>query len=76
MKDQKLLSLVIIIDGTTNLSESSNNLEGEILIHNLINNQTRNNVIDINMKDMALFQVKQDFPLHWWSCTLHALING
>ncbi len=37
MKDQKLLSIVIIIDGTTILSESSNNLEGEILIHNLIN---------------------------------------
>ncbi len=33
MKDQKLLSIIIIIDGTTSLSESSNNLVGEILIH-------------------------------------------
>ncbi len=36
MKDQQLLSIIIIIYGTTNLRESSNNLGGEILIHNLI----------------------------------------
>ncbi len=33
MKDQKLLSIIIIIDGTSNLSESSNNLSGAAPIH-------------------------------------------